>query len=233
MKLLISPYSLEEARQAVEGSADIVDVKNPREGSLGANYPWVIKAVVAEVGEKAETSATLGDLNFEPGRAAQAAYGTALTGVDYIKAGVAFEGRERALELAQAVVRAVEGTARVILAGYADFQRAGAISPMELPGIAREAGASGAMVDTYIKDGRSLLHFLGRRELSGFVEEAHSYGLAVAMAGSLGREHIAMAGKLGVDVVGIRGAACSSGDRFKGRLEVSRVKELKELCSAY
>lgn len=45
MKLLVSPISVEEARIALEGGADIIDVKNPKEGSLGANFPDVIQSV--------------------------------------------------------------------------------------------------------------------------------------------------------------------------------------------
>ncbi|MGB9842599.1 MAG: (5-formylfuran-3-yl)methyl phosphate synthase, partial [Candidatus Bathyarchaeales archaeon] len=45
MKLLISPMNEAEAAEAILGGADIIDVKNPREGALGANFPWVIKRV--------------------------------------------------------------------------------------------------------------------------------------------------------------------------------------------
>ena len=36
MLLLISPINHEEALESIKGGADIVDVKNPKEGSLGA-----------------------------------------------------------------------------------------------------------------------------------------------------------------------------------------------------
>ena len=45
MLLLISPINTDEARESIEGGADIVDVKNPKEGSLGANFPWVIETL--------------------------------------------------------------------------------------------------------------------------------------------------------------------------------------------
>ena len=35
MLLLISPINHEEALESIKGGADIVDVKNPKEGSLG------------------------------------------------------------------------------------------------------------------------------------------------------------------------------------------------------
>jgi uncharacterized protein (UPF0264 family) len=46
MKVLVSPVSLEEARAvAAAGGTDIVDLKNPQEGSLGPSFPWIIGAV--------------------------------------------------------------------------------------------------------------------------------------------------------------------------------------------
>ncbi len=45
MELLISVIGEHEVEAAVSGHADIVDVKNPREGSLGANFPHVIRRV--------------------------------------------------------------------------------------------------------------------------------------------------------------------------------------------
>ncbi|MGY3677681.1 uncharacterized protein (UPF0264 family) [Streptomyces sp. TE33382] len=42
--LLISPDGVEEALDCAKAAEhlDIVDVKKPDEGSLGANYPWGI-----------------------------------------------------------------------------------------------------------------------------------------------------------------------------------------------
>ena len=52
MKLLVSPVNKEEAIIASKGGADIVDVKNPKEGSLGANFPWIIKEIKEAVNGK-------------------------------------------------------------------------------------------------------------------------------------------------------------------------------------
>ncbi|MCJ7714056.1 hypothetical protein MUO66_06325, partial [Candidatus Bathyarchaeota archaeon] len=42
MKLLLSPKNKKEAIETIVGGADIIDVKNPTEGPLGANFPWII-----------------------------------------------------------------------------------------------------------------------------------------------------------------------------------------------
>jgi len=86
MKVLVSPMNVAEALQAIEGGADIIDVKNPAEGSLGANFPWVIREI-SEIAKKhgKEISATTGDMPFKPGTASLAALGAAVAGADYIK----------------------------------------------------------------------------------------------------------------------------------------------------
>ena len=100
MKLLVSPVNKEEAIIASKGGADIVDVKNPKEGSLGANFPWIIKEIKEAVHGKQPISATIGDFNYKPGTAALAAFGAAVAGADYIKVGLYdIQTREQALEL--------------------------------------------------------------------------------------------------------------------------------------
>jgi uncharacterized protein (UPF0264 family) len=37
----------QEAKAAIAGGADIIDAKNPKEGPLGANFPWIIKSIRA------------------------------------------------------------------------------------------------------------------------------------------------------------------------------------------
>jgi uncharacterized protein (UPF0264 family) len=43
MQLLISVVAAEEVSAALQGGADIVDVKNPAEGALGASLPHIIR----------------------------------------------------------------------------------------------------------------------------------------------------------------------------------------------
>ena len=99
MKLLVSPINVEEAKAAVNGGADIIDVKNPKEGSLGANFPWMISSVKKAIGDKT-LSATIGDFNYKPGTASLAALGAAVSGAEYIKVGhFAIKGESQAIEL--------------------------------------------------------------------------------------------------------------------------------------
>jgi len=108
MKLLISPKDEVEALEAALGGADIIDIKNPGEGSLGANFPWVIKKIkeIADL-KDLEVSATIGDLNL-PGTASLAALGAASCGIDYVKVGLKVDSEKKAKAVAKAVVLAVK-----------------------------------------------------------------------------------------------------------------------------
>ena len=111
MKLLVSPINTEEAVSACNGGADIIDVKNPKEGSLGANFPWVIKEVKDSIDSKKPISATIGDFNYKPGTASLAAYGAASSGAEYIKVGLYdIQTEEQAYDMLENITNSVKNT---------------------------------------------------------------------------------------------------------------------------
>ncbi|MCQ8893218.1 MAG: (5-formylfuran-3-yl)methyl phosphate synthase [Methanolinea sp.] len=214
MQLLVSPRDIDEARRSL--AADIIDVKNPSEGSLGANFPWVIREI-KKISPK-PVSAAIGDFDFRPGGAALAAYGAACAGADYIKVGLMFDGIKQADELIRAVIRAVKEEfpeKKVVIAGYSDYSRLGCISPFELATLAAAAGADVAMVDTGIKDGRSTFDFLSEKDLARFCSMNRENGLETAIAGSLSLDDVPLLRRIAPDIIGVRGMVCG-GDRNQG-----------------
>ena len=81
MRLMISVVSAEEARAALQAKADLLDVKNPAEGSLGAQFPGIIKEITKMASGRAQVSAAIGDMPNLPGTASLAALGAAACGV--------------------------------------------------------------------------------------------------------------------------------------------------------
>jgi uncharacterized protein (UPF0264 family) len=211
MRLLVSPRDIEEARRSL--AADIVDVKRPKEGSLGANFPWVIRAI-RDLSSK-PVSAAIGDFDFKPGGAALAAYGAACAGADYIKVGLMFDGASRAREFIQGVVRAVKEEfpeKYVVIAAYSDWERLGSISPFAVVPLAAGEGADVVMVDTGIKDGRSTLEFMNEDALSEFNQMSQDAGIMTALAGSLKFEDLPLLKRINPTIIGVRGMVCG-GDR--------------------
>ncbi len=216
MKLLISPINPEEAIAAYEGGADIVDVKNPKEGSLGANFPWVIRSVKESINSKKPISATIGDFNFKPGTASLAALGAAVAGADYIKVGLYdVQTEEQALEMLTNITRSVKDynpDLKVVASGYSDYERINSINPQLLPAIGAKAGVDVVMVDTGIKDGRSTFEFMDEEELTKFTTAIRAVGLESAIAGTLKFEDLPVLKRIQPDIIGVRGMVCG-GDR--------------------
>jgi len=211
MQLLVSPSSIDEARHS--GAADIIDVKKPSEGSLGANFPWVIREIKSF--SRKPVSAAIGDFDYKPGGAALAAYGAACAGADYVKIGLAFEGQEHARDVIRAVVKAVKDEfpkKYVVIAAYSDFERMHSISPFDMAPVAAECGADFAMVDTGIKDRQSTFAFMDEATLRSFSEKNRKLGLGTALAGSLKFEDIDALKRINPEIIGVRGMVCG-GDR--------------------
>jgi uncharacterized protein (UPF0264 family) len=232
MQLLISVISADEARDAVAGGADILDVKNPAEGSLGAHFPRVIQQIRASAPRPLKVSVAIGDMPNLPGTASLAALGAASCGADYVKVGLWGPRTEaEAAFLLQEVQQAVSSfPIAVIAALYADAHRAGTLDPQLLPHIARAAGVAGCMLDTAIKDGRHLFDFLSPETLQALAAQAHAAGLLFALAGTLREQDLPLVRDLGADVAGVRSAACRD-DRRAGPLDAERVRRLRAVIA--
>jgi hypothetical protein len=211
MQLLVSPRDIPEARKSL--AADIIDVKKPSEGSLGANFPWVIREIKAL--STKPVSAAIGDFDYKPGGASLAAYGAACSGADYIKVGLMFDGIDKASDLIESVVKAVKDEfpeKRVVISAYSDYVRLGSISPFDMAPLVAEAGADLAMIDTGIKDGKSTFDFMDEATLTRFTWKNHDLGIGTAIAGALKMEDIPVLKRINPDIIGVRGMVCG-GDR--------------------
>jgi uncharacterized protein (UPF0264 family) len=167
----------------------------------------------------------LGDGPFEPADAARAARAAAGSGAAFVKLGLRETSTDRAVATLRAVRAALPDRIAVVVAGFADFERAAAPSPRDLPALAREAGAQGCLLDTAVKDGRGLFDWLDDAGLLDLVGACRAHGLLSALAGSLAAADLPRLLPIGPDIVGVRGAACV-GDRVRGRVSGARVRAL-------
>jgi uncharacterized protein (UPF0264 family) len=233
VKLLISPQNVPEAAEAIAGGADIIDVKNPKEGPLGANFPWVIKEIKQLIPVGVQLSCTLGEASGVPGSMALAAYGAASLGVDYVKAGLSgVKTLGQAVTLLEGIVHAAKmcnPKIKVVAAGYGDYQRANSIESQLVIQAAVEAKTDLVMLDTAVKDGKTLFDFQSPQQLKAFVEAAHLHGLGAALAGSLRAQDLPVVYALGADFAGLRGAACSNNNRDTGHITREKVQALMEI----
>ncbi|MFW9898162.1 MAG: (5-formylfuran-3-yl)methyl phosphate synthase [Candidatus Thorarchaeota archaeon] len=234
IKLLISPKNIEGAKVAVDSKIDYIDCKNPSEGSLGANFPWIIKRMKELIPSNSSQllSAAIGNFPNLPGSASLAALGAAVSGADIIKVGLKGPKNDnQGIKLMKNVVKAVKdynNDIKVVAAGYADRSRINT-SPkfLEIPTIAAESGSDIAMLDTYIKDDRGIFDFLSMEELITFKEKANKLNLRVALAGNIMKKDILKIRQISPDIIGVRRAVCEDLDRNNGMIKKSLIESLK------
>lgn len=225
-RILASVTNVEEAMVAVECGADIIDLKNPALGALGALPLATIRAIVAAVGRRRPVSATVGDLPMQPGRIVDAVNETAATGVDIVKVG--FFGREGHADCLAALQPATSSGVRIVAVLFADTEPDLGL----IPRLAK-AGFHGVMLDTAIKNGQRLGHHLSDAALQDFVDQAQALDLLTGLAGSLSIEDLPRLHSLGADYLGFRGALCSQADRNAGleRARLSRLLDVLYSCN--
>lgn len=233
--LLVSVVNGAEAQAALQGGADIIDLKNPREGALGAPAPRVIQEVCAALKKERPFSIALGEFPGKPSAAALAAWGSAFFQPDFVK--VAFlpdsppEEIPVALQEIKISLQHWEGEKTICLVSVAFADRMGACSwsLADFALLSREGGADGCLVDTWEKKGRSLRDYLKDEEIGGWIDFCHRQGLFCGLAGALKFSDIPPLKERNPDLIGVRSAVCG-GDRLGGRISAQPVRELKELC---
>jgi len=234
-RLLVSVRTLAEARIAVEGGCDIVDLKEPLHGSLGKLNSSVLEEICATLSTEFPNltlSAALGEAT-ETTPEIIHPLSNALHFVKLGCAGLNTSNRsnsewltrwETARELWQPDLGA---STQWIAVAYADWERAHAPHPRELLSAAIETGSRGVLIDTFMKDGRGLLEWMSTAELATMSRICGDHGIWFAVAGSLRVEDLTELSQVTPDIVGVRGAACRRGDRT-GNLCVESVANLRQ-----
>jgi dihydroneopterin aldolase len=208
-RFLASVRDPAEADAALASGADIIDLKDPARGALGALASGTIAQCVAAISGRAEMSATVGDLPMVPAIVRNAVLATAATGVDYVKLGL-FPGGDAqgCLNLLANPLADETRAVRLILVVFAD-----APPSFDAIGAASRFRASGIRLDTMRKDGRSLLDHVPLDRLADFVAAGRAEGLLVGLAGSLKAAQVPALLPLKPDLLGFRGALCRNGAR--------------------
>ncbi|MFG1395674.1 (5-formylfuran-3-yl)methyl phosphate synthase [Roseixanthobacter pseudopolyaromaticivorans] len=205
--LLASVATLAEMECALAGGADIVDLKNPSRGALGA---WAVPALEAAVTRwralpvpRPLLSATVGDHPLEPRVLAQAVRTVGATGVPLVKIGFCTQAEDGALNACLHALEPLAREHRLIAVLFADQAPDFAVLPQ-----LKACGFHGAMLDTADKGAGRLTDHLPLPRLAAFVAAARDLGLLTGLAGSLRLADIAPLRALSPDYLGFRGALC-------------------------
>jgi uncharacterized protein (UPF0264 family) len=209
-KLLISVRSASEADVALRHGTDLIDVKEPLRGALGAADADTIQHIADRVCHRTPLSVALGELlDSVP---ISGAMFEALGSAQYAKFGLA--GCRDVPSWIERLATAIGGLppgVKPVAVAYADWNLAASPEPRHVLSAARKLGCAALLLDTHGKTAGSLIDLVGFQELSGLVRSAHEAGLACALAGGLRPRHLGAVARLGPDLVAMRGAVCRGG----------------------
>jgi uncharacterized protein (UPF0264 family) len=218
--MLASVNSLSEALLVLNAVVDIIDLKQPEQGALGALEVSDVKKIVAEIAGRCPVSATIGDLPMQPELVFNAVKAMSETGVDYIKIGF-FPGDDwhgTVKKLAE-----LTGQNHALIAVlFADTQ-----VDFSIINLLKVAGFKGVMLDTMNKQSGALLQVMSMAKIVGFIAQVRKLELMCGLAGSLRLEDIPVLLPHKVDYLGFRGALCEGKNR-SGQLNKQAVMQIKE-----
>jgi (5-formylfuran-3-yl)methyl phosphate synthase len=226
--LLVSVRSAVEAEWALEGGAHLIDVKEPRHGSLGRPKGARVAEVVARVGGRRPVSVALGELSDPADAEPHPGPGLAFAKWGLSRLGGSPDWRPRWREACRRVA-AVDPACRVVAVAYADWARAGAPSLAEVRALAHEQPGGVLLVDTFQKiPAQTLLDFLSVDEVVRLCRSCREACVRVALAGSLGAAEIEALRPAEPDWFAVRGAVCDGGRR-EAAVSARKVRALVEL----
>jgi uncharacterized protein (UPF0264 family) len=214
--------SVAEALLVLNAQVDIIDLKQPASGALGALNTELVLEIVEKIAGRCPVSTTVGDLPMQPELIFNAVKAMAKTGVDYVKIGFfpdgdSFAVAEKLSELAK--------TYRLIAVLFADTQPDFALIPA-----LKTAGFKGVMLDTMNKQQGSLTQVMSLSDIEQFINLAQTQALLCGLAGSLKLADIAILKPFQADYLGFRGALCIEQQRT-GQLDSSAISQIKRAIS--
>ena len=230
-QLLVSVRSRHEADQALQGGAEILDVKEPSLGSLGmAPLPQIAAIAGHPAIRQGEIplSVALGEVgDWAPSKLVP----QLPTGITFAKLGLSqcthqADWQAGWLRVRQNFERLSLSPLRWVAVAYVDAAEAGSPSISAVLNEAQQTDCCGLLLDTWTKDGRMLLDEIAVAELTKIADACHQSGLFLALAGRLNLHRLSDLSAVDADVIAIRSAACRGNDRTT-ELVVEGVVEFK------
>ena len=236
--LLVSVRSPEEANAAIRGGADILDVKEPRRGSLGMADIEVIAAIARQLADSNHDqthratpiplSVALGEVHDWRDARSIPPLPEAVT---FAKLGLSHlaphnNWSDEWLRVRHSFEERRTAQLNWVAVAYADADAATSPPIDDVLTAAIDTNCSGLLIDTFTKTGLTLTDCCDLTSLAQLAERCHSAGLFLALAGRLTRESLPTLSRIPADVFAIRSAACEAATR-EGRVTEPAVADFR------
>jgi (5-formylfuran-3-yl)methyl phosphate synthase len=226
-KLLVSVRSAPEAALALSAGVDLIDIKDPTKGSLGAPDANVVEHIVREVDGRVPLSVALGELRDQ---GSMERLGT-FTGVHYAKIGLAHcDSWPDWADRWATVLGRLPAKVQPVAVVYAEGTSVGAPDSDRVLAAAERLCCGAVLVDTFDKSKGTLLDLWPQERLKAFIVAVQRRGMLAVVGGSLSLEAIPSVAAFGPDYVALRGAVCRGGRT--GPLDAELVQQVLRQVAA-
>ncbi|MGH6819292.1 MAG: (5-formylfuran-3-yl)methyl phosphate synthase [Methylocella sp.] len=218
--MLASVTNPAEAEAVWVGGADIIDLKDPAKGALGALDANVAAGIVRSVGKRKPVSAAAGASLGAPAAAIDAVAAMAATGVDYVKVG--FSADKAGADCVRALGPHASNT-KLVGVLFADCA-----PDLDMLALMANNGFTGAMLDTAKKGAGRLLDHMDVAALDRFIDRCRENGLTSGLAGSLEPPDVPRLLPLQPNYLGFRGSLCQGRAR-EAAIDAASVRMIRDL----
>jgi (5-formylfuran-3-yl)methyl phosphate synthase len=218
-RMLASVVDVEEADVALQLGTDVIDLKDPWRGALGAVPLDTVREVRARVAGRCEISAALGDPPYEEAALLANVRAIAAEDVNYVKLAVDGPTLDRLGACLQRLANEVGMVGMMFADQGPNFALLARLAAL---------GFKGAMLDTRDKSRGRLIAHLDVVRLNNFCLQCRDLQLMSGLAGSLEAPDVPRLLLVRPDLLGFRGALCSAHDR-RGAIDPQAVALIRSL----
>jgi (5-formylfuran-3-yl)methyl phosphate synthase len=221
-QLLVSVRDADEAKVALDAGADVIDVKEPLRGSLGAADSKTIAEIIRVVRGKVPVSVALSELIDSPSTSE-----LLQSNPTFAKVGLA-GCLSRADWRCQwkSLLSGFPDVTLPVAVVYADELAAKSPAPLEIIEHATRLQCVAVLVDTWDKTAGSLTTHWSFDRICSFVLDVQSRGMKAVIAGGLTFASFPLIALAKPDLIAVRGAACA-GERT-GVIAREKILQLKQ-----
>ena len=238
--LLVSVRCADEVATAVDGGAEIIDVKEPSHGSLGMATLETLAACAVVVPEHLLWTVAGGELvehklveHNESGAAAGQGVACSLHSLERLPDAIKFglsqcEGTPWE-HVFQNVAEQLPECVQAIPVAYADRQAANSPGVDTVLETAARHGWETVLVDTFDKlQSGSLLNLVAVETIQQWVAQARDLGVRIVLAGRLSLQDVPVVAGCEPMAVAVRSAVCVGGRN--GRVDIGLVRMVASEC---
>ena len=203
-KILTSIKSLSEIRLVLKKGVDVIDFKDPSNGSLGALTIKQISFFLKSIPSNQLTSSTIGDIE-DIKTIRERVVMLSKTNINFIKIGFFFDYTK--IKILKNLKKLAKNK-KIIAVLFADNK-----PNLNLIREIKKIQFDGILIDTKNKKNGNLRNYLSIKKLKNFIKVSKEQNLSIGLAGSLNINDIDPLIKLKPDYLGFRGALCMARKR--------------------